>query len=118
MTESTELTKQVYKKLIKAGNKLIDYGETAYEENEFGALVAHRTPSKELLALVKVTTEAIAEAKLEWQSQLRKEIEGEKLKLRHKRHEKFTEYMRSCPACRYNQAADRLLNLPSLQETK
>lgn len=76
MTESTELPKKTCKKLIKAGNKLIDYGETAYEENEFGALVAHRTPSKELLALVKVTTEAIAEAKLEWQSQLRKEIEG------------------------------------------
>ena len=76
MTESTELTKKTCKKLIKAGNKLIDYGETAYEENEFGALVAHRTPSKELLALVKVTTEAIAEAKLEWQSQLRKEMKA------------------------------------------
>lgn len=78
MQTETELKipKKVYTKLMKAGQKLIDYGETAYEEVESGALVARRTPAPELLELVNITTNAIAEAKQSLLSQLRKEIEG------------------------------------------
>lgn len=115
MQTETELKipKRVYTKLMKAGQKLIDYGETAYEEVDSGALVARRTPAPELLELVNVTTNAIAEAKSQWLSQLRKEIEG----LKYDDRPKITEWLiPEAETKARNEGLNEVLNL--LQETK